>query len=101
LNQLIALQCLNKLKFYNRIAVIMRKFTSLRVFPATYRICITPVISVLPLATESTQVKFTQNDRSPGILIFPYICLARQTGETVPTTYINQIIINQSIANEK
>ena len=56
----------------------MRKFTGLGVFPATYRNCITQIISVLPSSTGSAQVKFTNNDRCTSILIFPYVGLASQ-----------------------
>jgi hypothetical protein len=54
----------------------MRKFTGPGVFPATYRNCITLVISVLPPSTGSAPVKFTNNDRSTSILIFSYVGLA-------------------------
>jgi hypothetical protein len=56
----------------------MRKFTSQGAFPATHHICITQVTSVLPSSTASAQVKFTNNDRSTGILIFSYIGLVPQ-----------------------
>jgi hypothetical protein len=56
----------------------MRKFTGPGAFPATHRICITQVTSVLPSSTGSAQVKFTNNYRSTSILIFSYIGLVPQ-----------------------